>query len=54
MKKLLKRMSEAVDSRGDKAEKDDKPKVKEAEKINFPKFPQPESYRNWRLGSAKR
>ena len=42
-------MSEAVESRGDKTEKDDKPKVKEAEKINFPKFPQPESYKNWRL-----
>ena len=24
-------------------------KVKEAEKIVFPKFPQPENYRNWRL-----
>ena len=42
-------MSEVVDNRGDKTEKDDKPKVKEAEKISFPKFPQPESYRNWRL-----
>ncbi len=49
MKKLLKRMSEVVDNRGDKTEKDDKPKVKEAEKISFPKFPQPESCRNWRL-----
>ena len=26
-----------------------KPKVKEAEKVVFPKFPKPEQYRNWRI-----
>ena len=28
---------------------DDKPKVKEAERIIIPAFPQPENYRNWQI-----
>ena len=48
VKKLLKALSGAASSsKGD--QDSDKPRVKEAEKIVFPAFPNPENYRNWRL-----
>ena len=52
MKALIKKMIRKdgdEDKDKDKGDKDKKEKTKEAEKVVFPKFPQPESYRNWRL-----
>ena len=52
MKALLKKMIRKDDDQGkdkDKGDKEKKEKTKEAEKVVFPKFPQPENYRNWRL-----
>ena len=54
MMKLLKKV---MKNKKDKDDDDDddkettknKPKVKEAEKVVFPKFPKPEQYRNWRI-----
>ena len=48
VKKLLKALTGAAQSsKGD--HDSNKPRVKEAEKIVFPAFPNPENYRNWRL-----
>ena len=52
MKRFFKKMMKggSNDKDADKAESSDKaPKTKEAEKVLVPKFPQPESYRNWRI-----
>ena len=52
MKALLKKMikkDDDDDKDKDKGDKEKKEKTKEAEKVIFPKFPQPENYRNWRL-----
>ena len=52
MKALLKKMikkDEDDEKDKDKGDKEKKEKTKEAEKVVFPKFPQPENYRNWRL-----
>ena len=54
-KDLLKMLKKVAKSKKDKDNDDEteatrgRSKVKEAEKIVFPKFPQPENYRNWRL-----
>ena len=47
VKKLLKALTGAASSKDD--QDSDKPRVKEAEKIVLPAFPNPENYRNWRL-----
>ena len=52
MKALLKKMikkDDDDDKDKDKGDKEKKERTKEAEKVVFPKFPQPENYRNWRL-----
>ena len=52
MKALLKKMikKDGDDEKDkDKGDKEKKEKTKAAEKVVFPKFPQPENYRNWRL-----
>ena len=48
VKKLLKALTGAASSSKDD-QHSDKPRVKEAEKIVFPAFPNHENYRNWRL-----
>ena len=54
-KDLLKMLKKVTKSKKEKDDEDEieatrgRPKVKEAEKIVLPKFPQPENYRNWRL-----
>ena len=55
-KELLRMLKKVTKSKKDKEDADDdsdkrgRPRApKEAEKIVFPKFPQPENYRNWRL-----
>ena len=56
-KALMKLLKKVVKSKKDKDDDDDdnketsknKPKVKETEKVVFPKFPKPEQYRNWRI-----
>ena len=46
MKALIKKMMKDGDEDRDHGHKE---KIKEAEKVVFPKFPQPQNYRNWRL-----
>ena len=48
LKKMIKK-DEDDEKDKDKGDKEKKEKTKEAEKVVFPKFPQPENYRNWRL-----
>ena len=39
--------------KGNKAGEDVKPKVKEAEEINLPEFPSPETYRSWKTAARE-
>ena len=47
--KVVKNKKDKDDDDDDKETSKNKPKVKEAEKVVFPKFPKPEQYRNWRI-----
>ena len=49
IKKMMKSKKEDKEDDEEKGSSSSKPKVKEAEKVVFPKFPQPEQYRNWRI-----
>ncbi|OLP94911.1 hypothetical protein AK812_SmicGene23039 [Symbiodinium microadriaticum] len=49
LKKVVKNKKDKDDDDDDKETSKNKPKVKEAEKVVFPKFPKPEQYRNWRI-----
>ena len=49
MKALIKKMIRKDDDEDRTRVADKKENTKEAEKVVFPKFPQPENYRNWRL-----
>ena len=47
-------LSRLRDLKSDSKEDSGKPKVKEAETINLPEFPNPESYRSWKTATTKR
>eukprot|EP00439_Symbiodinium_sp_Y106_P044258 s3960_g5.t1 len=46
-------LSRLRDMKGETKEESSKPKVKEAETINLPDFPNPESYRSWKTATRK-
>ena len=38
---------------GDKGAEEEKPKVKEAQSIKLPDFPNPETYRSWKIATRE-
>ena len=46
-------LSRLTDLKGEAKEESSKPKVKEAETINLPDFPNPESYRSWKTATRE-
>ena len=46
-------LSRLRDLKSDSKEDSGKPKVKEAETINLPEFPNPESYRSWKTATTE-
>ena len=46
-------LSKLKDMRGETKDDSSKPKVKEAETINLPDFPNPESYRSWKTATRE-